>query len=222
MPLIPRWERDPVLALPRVDHDCVDVAWVQIESRADESQVRDGLTERMSALPGFVKCFWVRGVEYEETPPVLMGHQKIPTQSFAAAVARAQSSPAMFADRRFLITVWKDRRAREAAERDYGRILDDAVATSYVHPSAPMKHQVLLMCECSGRYTWLGRREVSHLEVISFRVSAGVVERELFEHAWGTYLRLVVLLSSPFIPSIRPRPKLVGVYHAGDMTGPRD
>ena len=111
---------------------------MQLKAHAPKSQgsrIYIQLRDQMSALPGFVKAFWARDVEYKRRLAVLTGQ----------------------------------------------------------------KHQALLMPRCLGA-SWLNDWRAPYLEFICFHAPMGVVERQLFEHAYGAFIEFAVLFLLPSLP----------------------
>ena len=166
----------------------VDVVWMQLKARAPKSQgfrIYNELKDQMSALTGFVKAFWARDAEHKRKVAVLTG-QKITNQSMAVA----SSSLVLRLLTCAIVLVWEDEATRGAASQDYRRILDGFAASS-VHLIGPLKHQPFFRTRGAPRFNdW----RTPYLELICFRVPTGVVERRLFEHAYGAFAEFVIFL----------------------------
>lgn len=181
-PVIPHWRRSP--APFHGGYHCVDVVWMQLKARAPKKEgprIFNQLKDQISALPGFVMASWACDVEHKAKLAVLTG-QKTPNQSSKLLLRLLTCA---------VFLVWEDQHARGAASQDYRRILD-VFAASSVHLLAPLKHQALLMPRCLGA-PWLTDWRGPYMELISFYVPAGVVERQLFEHAYGAFIRFVTI-----------------------------
>src|SRR5690606_22113086 len=94
-----------------------------------------------------------------------------------------------------LHVVWEDQHARGAALHEYRRILDGFAASS-VHLGAPLTHQSLPMPR-DRVGPWLDGWRVKYLELICFHVPPGLLERQLFEHAYAAFREFVTY---PFTP----------------------
>ncbi|KAL2199443.1 hypothetical protein P885DRAFT_67471 [Corynascus similis CBS 632.67] len=82
-----------------------------------------------------------------------------------------------------LFTVWEDEHARGQALPQYHRILDHYAASS-ADLAAPLTHQNFQIAGNSRDpvFGW-----VKYLELTSFHIPPGKVERVLFEHAYGAF-----------------------------------
>ncbi|KAK4141195.1 uncharacterized protein C8A04DRAFT_31294 [Dichotomopilus funicola] len=87
-----------------------------------------------------------------------------------------------------VLTVWEDQDARATALPEYRRILDEFAGSS-VHVAAPLTHQAFPMARDPGP-GGLRLNQVNYLELTSFHVPTGAVERKLFEHAYGAFARM--------------------------------
>jgi hypothetical protein len=187
MPLIPgRWRRGGYF---NRGYHFVDVVWIQLKARAPETQsphIYTRLKNEIGALPGFVKAFWARDVQDKAKLAVLIG--KMRTKNPPAP--NSSISSGMFSDVFDLSVVWEDQQARGPALHDYSRILDGLAASS-VHLATPLTHQTLTMPR-NGMRPWLGNGRVKYLELVCFRVQPGLLERELFEHAYAAFAKFVV------------------------------
>ncbi|KAK4223095.1 hypothetical protein QBC38DRAFT_517745 [Podospora fimiseda] len=83
-----------------------------------------------------------------------------------------------------IFTVWENVQAREAASRNYRRILSDFVASS-IYLIGPLKHQTFLRPPSNRSYPFPDRKG-PYLEFISYYVPRGAVQRQVFEHAYAT------------------------------------
>lgn len=61
------------------DH-CVDVAWIHLgactDAQSQGPRIQSQLSDRLSALPGFIKVFWASDVAYDEKLAVLAGQSE--------------------------------------------------------------------------------------------------------------------------------------------------
>ncbi len=192
-PPIPRWWRHP--ASLHGSYNSVDVVWMQLKTRAPKRQgshIHNQLKDQLSILPGFVKALWARDVEHKRKIAVLTGQKTTHQWAVTASdVLLRLLTCAVF-------LVWESEHSRGAASQDYRRILDDFAASS-VHLVAPLKHQALLVPQGMGA-TWFNEWLDPYLEFICFQVPAGVVERQLFEHAYGAFIQFVTFHPRPTLP----------------------
>ncbi|KAH6838605.1 hypothetical protein B0I37DRAFT_316568 [Chaetomium sp. MPI-CAGE-AT-0009] len=94
-----------------------------------------------------------------------------------------------------VLTVWEGQAAREAGSDKYRQILDNFAASS-TNLRGPLTHHAFPISRgdrISG--PWLDRE--AHFEITRFYVSPGSIARQVFEHAYSTFARLVVFLSPP-------------------------
>ncbi|GAB1315522.1 hypothetical protein MFIFM68171_05732 [Madurella fahalii] len=85
-----------------------------------------------------------------------------------------------------VLTVWEDQQARAVVLREYRRILDEFAASS-VHLAAPLTHQAFPMARDPVGLLLDG---VDYLELTCFHVALGALEHQLFEHAYGAFVRM--------------------------------
>ncbi|KAH8653531.1 hypothetical protein BX600DRAFT_385995 [Xylariales sp. PMI_506] len=86
-----------------------------------------------------------------------------------------------------VLTVWEEQNATAASLDEYRRILDDFAGSS-AHLAAPLTRQAFLITSGSADL-WLFR--VEYLELTSFYIPSGALESQLFEQAYGAFIRFV-------------------------------
>ncbi|KAK4240186.1 hypothetical protein C8A03DRAFT_13482, partial [Achaetomium macrosporum] len=85
------------------------------------------------------------------------------------------------------VLVWEDLDVRGATLHDYRRILDDfAPSSAHLLKRVPLTYQAFRMPQ-GERGTWLDSWPLKYLELICFDVPPGLLERQLFEHAYAAF-----------------------------------